>query len=276
MVLSGDEVFGEEHRHELAHLVLRPLLEQRRTHSLVNEGFATMLGGTRGDGRGDTFNRLLIDYAVHLKRRPTLTLDSVLWATGEDLGWYPTAALLVRMVHERGGTAAVKELITSGRSDAELRAALSRLLRMSWSEIGRAWRARLDSMPIPPRDPMPLVSSCYPIYGPIPPNVVEIRRSSIPDREIPAGKGGLSVTVLSAEQSMPLRYAQIGLTRGREFSPGDVGVLSDSARVLLTADPGAYYVFAGVVLFRSEHTPVTVRAGFVDSVLVRLAQTGRC
>jgi hypothetical protein len=138
LILSGDATFGEENRHELAHYVLMPILAERRTHGIVNEGIATWLGGSVGR----TFPELHAEYAAYLRDHPDITLDAILDGDAPDRGWYPAGAVLVMLVHERGGIAAVRELLTSGRSHDELRSATARLLDMPWSEVTNRWRAR--------------------------------------------------------------------------------------------------------------------------------------
>jgi hypothetical protein len=141
LVLSGDAVFGEENRHELVHIVLSPVLEERRTHGLVAEGVATFFGGTIGR----SYRELVTEYATYLAAHPEVGLDAILEAEGPDRGWYPAGAVLVGLVHERGGVAALQELLRSGRSDDELRATVARLLELSWEEVGAEWRRRIGA-----------------------------------------------------------------------------------------------------------------------------------
>jgi hypothetical protein len=141
LILSGDSVFGEDNRHELAHFVMGPILAERRTHSMVNEGLATWLGGTVGR----TYGELLGEYAQFLRKNPHVDLDSVLEATGTDMGWYPAGAVLVEMVHERGGWSTVRHLLSSGRSNDELRAALTELLSSPWDAISETWKQKVSA-----------------------------------------------------------------------------------------------------------------------------------
>jgi hypothetical protein len=138
LILSGDGAFGEENRHELVHYVLAPILEERRTHPIISEGVATWLGGTVGRGR----DALLAEYATFVRDRPDVTLDAILDDEGPDRGWYPGGALLVMMVHEQGGTPALRRLLAGGRSNDALRATLVDLLGVSWDEVATSWHAR--------------------------------------------------------------------------------------------------------------------------------------
>jgi hypothetical protein len=139
MILSGSGVFGEENRHELVHYVLGPVLEERQTHAIVNEGLATWLGGTRDMAYRD----VLKEYSSYLRENPSVGLNEVLAGDGPDRGWNPAGAVLVHMVYESGGWPAVTQLLTSGRSTEALKAALEELLTMSWPQITASWRARV-------------------------------------------------------------------------------------------------------------------------------------
>lgn len=138
-ILSGNPVFGEENRHEIAHILLAPIVAEGRTPPMINEGLASWLGGSQGM----TFEQFMQRYASYLRQNPDVTIDTVLSGSTVDRGWYPTGALIVSMVHERGGFAAVRDLITSGRSTDALRASVSRLLDAEWEEVMLEVRRRM-------------------------------------------------------------------------------------------------------------------------------------
>lgn len=138
LLFSGDPSAGEEYRHEIVHLVLGPLQTAGRTHPIINEGVATWLGGSLGRD----FHTLMTDYADYLRQRPAVSLDAVLADEGPDRGTRPAGATLIDMVFEVGGIAAVKELLTSGRTTAELQRRLERILGVDWPEISERWRTR--------------------------------------------------------------------------------------------------------------------------------------
>jgi hypothetical protein len=141
MILVGSSVFGENHRHELTHYVLDPLMRSGNTPGIINEGTATWLGGSLGK----SFPDVMKEYAAFLVAHPTIALDSVLTVEDHDLGTRPAGAALVDMTYLRGGIPAVKALMASGRTDAQLRVALQKELAMSWPEIERTWRAHVLS-----------------------------------------------------------------------------------------------------------------------------------
>ena len=139
MILVGSSVFGEAHRHELTHYVLDPLMRSGNTPGIINEGIATWLGGSLGKSYPDVMK----EYAAFLTAHPSITLDSVLTVEDHDLGTRPAGAALVEMTYRRGGIQAVKALMASGRTDAQLRVAVQKSFETSWLEIERLWRVHV-------------------------------------------------------------------------------------------------------------------------------------
>ena len=139
MILVGGSVFGEDHRHELTHSALAPLTWTANTAVIVNEGTATWLGGSLGK----SFPDVMKEYAAFLTAHPAITLDSIFTVTDHDLGQRPAGAALVEMTYQHGGIPALKALMASGRSNAQVRAALEKSLGISWPEIARAWRSHV-------------------------------------------------------------------------------------------------------------------------------------
>jgi hypothetical protein len=138
LIFSGQPGAGENYRHEIAHFILQPLQQRGRPHALVNEGVATWLGGSMGR----SFDALAREYSEYLRAHPEVSLDTLLEPDGPDRGSRPGGAILVLMVFEAGGLGAMKELLTSGNSNEDLRAAVSRLTGSDWSTFVRHWRER--------------------------------------------------------------------------------------------------------------------------------------
>ena len=139
IILVGSSVFGENHRHELTHFALAALTWTPNTPGIINEGTATWLGGSLGK----SFPDVMREYAAFLVAHPNINLDSVLTVEDHDLGTRPAGAALVEMTYQHGGIPAVKALMASGRTDAQLRMAVQKSLEMSWPEIKRMWRAHV-------------------------------------------------------------------------------------------------------------------------------------
>lgn len=136
-VLSGDPTLGEEYRHELAHVVLAPVIHDAETTLLASEGVPTWLGGTAGrDYRGAV--RHLESY---LAAGRDLSLDQVIYGAEIPSEIRNAAgAVLADLVNEAGGAPAVREYLRTGWRPAALHAALERLLQRPWATIEIDWR----------------------------------------------------------------------------------------------------------------------------------------
>jgi hypothetical protein len=137
-LFSGIPSVGEEYRHELAHLVLVPLVGAR-TPYLVSEGVATWLGGTMGMDLRTAAARL----AACLRERPAVTLDSLLAPGFPEPLRYTAGAVLTAMVFDQTGVAGVKTLFDAGPTTAKLRATFERQLGRPWPAIVPEWRGRV-------------------------------------------------------------------------------------------------------------------------------------
>lgn len=145
-LFSGIPAVGEDYRHELAHMILLPLMGN--TPYVVSEGVPTWLGGTTGMD----FRSAAEKFAVFLAQHPKLDLDSLLTGRYPQPEFYAGAAVLVQLVFEQGGVAAVKALYDAGSARSEtFRLELEHLFKRPWSDIAFAWRARALSY-APDRD----------------------------------------------------------------------------------------------------------------------------
>jgi hypothetical protein len=141
LVFIGSSAAGETYRHELAHVVLQPLITRYHPPGIVMEGLMTWTGGSAGL----SFPELLPGLAGFLARHPGVTLDTVLTHPPAregslDVG-YDGAASLCAMVFERGGTAAVLGLLGAGASPAETLARAARILNASPAGLDSLWRS---------------------------------------------------------------------------------------------------------------------------------------
>lgn len=137
-VFSGIPAQGENYRHELAHLVLRPLFNGSTPTLLASEGLATWLGGTGGtDFRGSV--RVL---EKHLIDNPTVTLDSIIDrpATPQAVR-YAAGAVLCEMLARHGGARSIAAFHGAGPGPIQVRAALVRVLDRTWPVVASEWRA---------------------------------------------------------------------------------------------------------------------------------------
>jgi hypothetical protein len=144
MLFSGIPSDGEEYRHELAHMMLLPL-NGAGTAYFVSEGTATWLGGTTGM----SFRDAVLALRAYIRGKPDVTLDAFLSRPFEwpKPSMYAAAGVMVAMVFDAGGTAAVKELFSrGGATPAQTHATVQRLLaKRSWADVEAEWRRRILS-----------------------------------------------------------------------------------------------------------------------------------
>lgn len=140
-VFSGIPALGEDYRHELAHVVLLPLLRGASTSLLASEGVCTWFGGTAGRDFQGSVRHL----ATLVRDQPQLTLDVIVDSTGVSSDIRNAAgAVLAQMLNESGGAGAVREFLRTPGSSGAIRAALERLLQRPWPAIVEEWRRRVD------------------------------------------------------------------------------------------------------------------------------------
>ncbi len=140
-VFCGIPALGEDYRHELAHLMLLPIIRGGSTSLLASEGVPTWFGGTAGRDFQGSVRHL----ASLLRTQPKLDLDVIVYDMSVSSEIRNAAgAVLAQMVHESGGVDAVREFLrTPGHA---IRDVLGRLLQRPWPIIAGEWRRRVDQI----------------------------------------------------------------------------------------------------------------------------------
>jgi hypothetical protein len=140
-VFSGIPALGEDYRHELAHVMLLPIIRDGTSSLLASEGIPTWFGGTAGRDFQGSVQHL----ASLLRAQPKLDLDAIVYDMSVSSEIRNAAgAVLARMVYEVGGIDAVREYLrTPGHAIPD---ALERLLQRSWDAIGTDWRRCVDQI----------------------------------------------------------------------------------------------------------------------------------
>lgn len=144
-VFSGIPALGEDYRHELAHVLLMPVIRDGDTSLLASEGVPTWFGGTGGRDYPGSVRHL----ASLLQADPELDLAVIVHdlSVSSDIR-NAAGAVLAEMVHEAGGVDAVREYLqTRGVAIPDV---LERLLQRPWSDIGEDWRRRVDRIAASP------------------------------------------------------------------------------------------------------------------------------
>ncbi|MBI1268511.1 MAG: hypothetical protein GC193_13885 [Cryomorphaceae bacterium] len=122
IVFSG--IGSEWFPHEFIHM----LVEDQPRHRLIDEGFATWLGGTRGL----TFDESAHMLANQLAKNKTVSFNDILNGWGREYAaFYTTGAIICNLVYEKGGIAAIKKLLNTAPDDEALFETVSELLGIS-------------------------------------------------------------------------------------------------------------------------------------------------
>ena len=136
---AGVSVNAESYRHELAHIVLAPLIPSG-TSSLVMEGLMTWTGGSVGLEYVD----LLPGLAQYLSNHPELTLEGLLKnppprAGSLDVG-YSGLAVLCKMVFGRAGLSGLRALLSAGRDPGTIVSTAAKALGIPPAHLDSLWR----------------------------------------------------------------------------------------------------------------------------------------
>lgn len=167
LVFVGSSSRGEDYRHELAHVVLQPLIEQGSTTGLVMEGLMTWTGGSAGL----EFRELLPGLATYVAAHADLTLRGILDAPPPRVGTldvgYDGFAVLCDMIYRAGGIVALREWVQAGREPDQVLGAAARLLGIPTEQLDASWRRRLSqSAPPAARGSAPHPWAASPAQGP--------------------------------------------------------------------------------------------------------------
>ena len=137
LVFAADPRFGAAYLHEIAHVVLQPVIGGM--DPFWAEGMAYWLGGSRGM----TPPAMLRSLGAWLAARPGMGLRAIV--DGDDpitqSARFPAAAAVLEAVHRRGGDAAVRRLLQRAGHAPVTFAALASAAGMPAAELERAWRA---------------------------------------------------------------------------------------------------------------------------------------
>lgn len=136
ILFSGDPAIGENYRHELVHIMLRPI--SGSPLAFVSEAVPTWLGGTSGMD----FRTAAQGLATFLRNKPTVTLDSMVDGRYPAPVTYAAGAVFVQMLFEHGGIDAVREFYRSRASGTNLRMHMTEVFQQPWPVIADTWRSR--------------------------------------------------------------------------------------------------------------------------------------
>jgi len=132
ILLSG--LGSEWYPHEFVHLIV-PKFER---HRMIEEGFATWLGGA-GE---NTFKESAKILATQLAKNDTVTFEEVLnlkWGW-QYSAYYTTGAIICQCAYDKFGIDGVKKLLEIPKNNDKLVEAICNLFNLSKSDLDKFWR----------------------------------------------------------------------------------------------------------------------------------------
>ena len=137
IVVSGDPELGEAYLHELAHVVIGVAYPEGARNTLLNEGFATWLGGSR-ERSFPQMMQALLDYQ---NANPRVTFAALIdgdpaagWHAEETDALYATGALIFDVVNTHYGVWGIKKLLgLRGRPNRSVEPELKLMLEITQS-----------------------------------------------------------------------------------------------------------------------------------------------
>jgi hypothetical protein len=135
MLFSGFD--SEWYPHEFVHLVV----ENKKRHGVINEGFATWLGGAMEK----PFEERAKILAQQLAKNDAVTFDDIL---NKKWGWqfvayYTTGAILCKLIYDRGGVIALKKLLDTSPDKDKLIQTICELLKIKPTDIDKVMRTEI-------------------------------------------------------------------------------------------------------------------------------------
>lgn len=137
-VFSGIPSLDEEYRHEIAHVILLPIIRGSSTSLLASEGVPAWFGGTAGRD----YARSVRYMDSLLVAQPDVTLDRIVddMRVSSDIR-NAAGAVFADLVHEAGGVPGLRAYLRT--PEGEMRSTLARLLAKPWADVAGAWRERV-------------------------------------------------------------------------------------------------------------------------------------
>jgi hypothetical protein len=124
----------EWYPHEFVHLVVN----NKKRHGMINEGFATWLGGAMEK----TFEERAKILAQQLVKNDTVTFDHIL---NKKWGWqfaayYTTGAIICKLVYDKGGVTAINKLFDIPPDNSKLIQTICELLIINTTDLDKFLR----------------------------------------------------------------------------------------------------------------------------------------
>ena len=131
---------GEYYPHEFVHIYLSPLFTN--AHGYFSEGYATLLGGSKGHTLSWHIKRM----DQYLQEHTDLNLDTVLTFWHMDYYTDPIyvfGGLLCKMAEEKDGLMMLKKLMSYGKSDEDFYKAVEAVFGVPQNKLNNFLRAKI-------------------------------------------------------------------------------------------------------------------------------------
>jgi hypothetical protein len=126
ILLSG--IDSEWYPHEFIHMIVK----DKPRHKLIDEGFATWHGGAMGN----TFEENAAMLAEQLNANEKIDFSDILNNWGREFAaFYTTGAIICKIVYEKGGIEAIKQLLNTPADDEVLIRTICELLDINRNDL---------------------------------------------------------------------------------------------------------------------------------------------
>jgi hypothetical protein len=141
IIFSG--LNSEWYPHELVHMIVP---ENKLRHKIIDEGFATFIGGSGTETFEDSFNTL----SQFINENDTISFDDILtWKVDSQAAFYTGGAVLCKLVEEYKGVDGINELLLSDTSsDDILYDVVMHILKMDKISFSDAWKQAIIKTPL--------------------------------------------------------------------------------------------------------------------------------
>ncbi|HRF99484.1 MAG: hypothetical protein U0W65_05040 [Bacteroidia bacterium] len=139
MVMNEERILfsgfdSEWYPHEFVHLVV----EIKKRHEMIDEGFATLLGGA-GE---KTFYESAKYFAQQLAKNETVKFDDIL---NKKWGWqfsayYTTGAIVCKLIYDKNGITSVKKLLDTPPDNDVIKQTICKLLKIKTKDLDKYFR----------------------------------------------------------------------------------------------------------------------------------------
>jgi hypothetical protein len=120
--------------HEFVHILSIPLLVEKERTMIINEGFATWLGGTR---LYESYHKALISFSNEIQKNDSISIDMIKNNEYRHLfdnnPIYVTGAVICELIYKQSGIEGIKQILNA--SDEKFIFTLENIFKKTYNEI---------------------------------------------------------------------------------------------------------------------------------------------